>query len=139
MKHLKISCQKHKIGSQVLSSRYKTNYIKTCSFLHAHFTETRKIVENLLRKAYGETLKYWKDIYCRYTLELPLRQFQCVPTTYVTENKETSFKFTLKPSTMSIVFAYFKHPKLPISIRIRVTIPQIVYICMTAISPNSSS
>ena len=60
-----------------------------------------------------------------------MRQFQCVPTAYVTENKETSFKFTLKPSTMSIVFAYFKHPKLPISIRIPVTIPQVVYIWMT--------
>ena len=26
----------------------------------------------MLRKAYGDTLSYWKDIYCRYTLELPL-------------------------------------------------------------------
>ena len=65
-----------------------------------------------------------------------MRQFHCVLTTYVTENKETSFKFTLKPSTMFIVFAYFKHLKLPISISIHVTIPQIVYICMTAISQN---
>ena len=47
MKCIKISCQKHKIGSQVLSSRYRTNYIKTCSFLHAHFSETMKIDENL--------------------------------------------------------------------------------------------
>ena len=50
-----------------------------------------------------------------------MRQFQCVPTTYVTENKETMFKFTLKPSSMSIVFAPFKHLKLPISITIPVT------------------
>ena len=68
-----------------------------------------------------------------------MRQFQCVPTTYVTENKETSFMFTLKLSIMSIVFAYFKHLNLSISIRIPVTIPQIVYICMTAIPPNSIS
>ena len=65
-----------------------------------------------------------------------MRQFQCVPTTYFTENKETSFKFKLKLSIMSIAFAYFKHLKLPISIRIPVTILQIVYICMTAIAPN---
>ena len=45
-----------------------------------------------------------------------MRQFQCVPTTYVTENKETNSKFTTKPSTMSIVFVSFKHLKLPISI-----------------------
>ena len=54
------------------------------------------------------------------------RQFQCVPTIYVTENKETSFKFTFQPITMFIVFAYFKHLKLLISIRIPVTTPQIV-------------
>ena len=43
---------------------------------------------------------------------------------YVTENKETKFKFTLKPSIMSIVFASFKHLKLLISISIPVTIPK---------------
>ena len=32
---------------------------------------------------------------------------------------------------MSIVFTSFKHPKLPISIKIPVTLLQIVYICMT--------
>ena len=44
-----------------------------------------------------------------------MRQFLCVPTTYVTENKETISKFTTKPSTMSVVFVPFKHLKLPIS------------------------
>ena len=68
-----ISCQKHKIGSLLLSSRYKTNYIKICSFLHANFNGAMKVVENLSRKAHGETLNYWKAIYCRYTLELPYR------------------------------------------------------------------
>ena len=48
------------------------NYMKTCTFVHAHFTETMKIVENLFEKAYGEQLIYWKDICCRNTLELPL-------------------------------------------------------------------
>ena len=42
------------------------------------------------------------------------------------ENKETNFNFIFKPCTMFIVFAYFKHLKLPISVRIPVTIPQIV-------------
>ena len=36
---------------------------------------------------------------------------------------------------MSIGFASFEHPKLPISIKIPVTVQQIVYICMTALSP----
>ena len=31
MKHLKISCQKHKIDSLLLSSRCMTNYMKSCS------------------------------------------------------------------------------------------------------------
>ena len=39
---------------------------------------------------------------------------------------------------MSIVFTSFKYPKLPISIKIPVTLMQIVNICMTAISPKSS-
>ena len=45
---------KEEISSLVLSSRYKTNYIKT----QAHFSETVKVVQNLLRKAYGKTLNY---------------------------------------------------------------------------------
>ena len=43
------------------------------------------------------------------------------------------------PSIMCIVFVSFKHPKLPISTKIPVTLQQIVYICMTAVSPNLSS
>ena len=55
------------------------------------------------------------------------------PTTYVTENKEENYlEIYIFPSIMSIVFTSFKHHKLPISIRIPVTLPQIVYICMTA-------
>ena len=48
--------------------------------------EAIKIVED-----YGEKLSfiYYKDIHCRFTLELPPRQFQCLPTTNVTgKNKE---------------------------------------------------
>ena len=64
-----------------------TNYMRICSFLHAHFAETMKVVENLfLKKTYGEKTHLLKVICCRYTLDLPL--FQCVPSTYATENKE---------------------------------------------------
>ena len=33
-----------------------TNYMKTCLFIHAHFTETMKVVENLFKKVFGEKL-----------------------------------------------------------------------------------
>ena len=46
----KLSCQKHKIDSLLLSSRCMTNYIKRCLFLHAYFFEFMKVVENLLKK-----------------------------------------------------------------------------------------
>ena len=80
-----------------------TNYKKRCSFPHANFSGTMKSAENLSKKAKCETLNYWKDIHCRYTFEL---QFQCVQTIYITENKDTSLKFTFKTSTMLIVFVY---------------------------------
>ena len=52
-------------------------------------------------------------------IEIPsMRRFQCVPTTYGITNKE--------PSTMSIVIASFNYLKLPISIRVTVTLQQIV-------------
>ena len=53
IKHLKISCQKLKPGSLLLSSRCMPTYMKTGSYLHAHFTETMKVVKTLL-KTYGE-------------------------------------------------------------------------------------
>ena len=53
--------------------------------------------------------------------------------------RKTNLEFTFIPSIISFVFASFKHPKLTISIKIPVTILQIVYVCMTATAPNSSS
>ena len=44
-KHLKKSFKR-----LLMSSRCMTNYMKACSYLHAHFTETMKVVENLLLK-----------------------------------------------------------------------------------------
>ena len=46
-----------------------------------------------------------------------MRQFQCVPTTYVTKIKETYFEIYTKQ-----VSASFKHLKLPFSIKIPDTI-----------------
>ena len=58
-------------------------------------------------------------------------QLECVPSTYVIENKEENY---LEIYIFQVLTS-FKHPKLPISIKI----PVIVNICMTAISPNSRS
>ena len=56
MKHLKINCQKHEIDSVLLSPRCMTNSMKSCSFLHAHFFELMKVVENLLKQ--DQTLRW---------------------------------------------------------------------------------
>ena len=92
MKHLKISCKKYKIVCLLLSSRCTQNYTKTCSFQHAHYTESWEVCEKTLVK----TFIYWLDICCWCTLELPLwgnsNVYQCVPTAYVTEIKKTYFE-----------------------------------------------
>ena len=102
--------------------------MKTCSFLHVLFTETIKvhIVENLFKKAYGEFFFIEKTC---------LRQFQCVPTTNATVNIENYFEIYTYQVSCPLPLP-LKHLKLQISIKISVTIPHIVYICMTAISPN---
>ena len=50
-----------------------------------------------------------------------MRQFQCVPTTYVTEIKVTYFEINTKQVSYQMV-SLFKHINLPISIKIPVTI-----------------
>ena len=70
-----------------------------------------------------------------YAVGTHWRQLQCLPTTYGTENKEENYlKFTFSKYMTIVLTSLF-----PISIKIPVTLLQIVYICMTAISPNSSS
>ena len=49
-----------------------------------------------------------------------MRQFQCVPTIYVTEIKETYFEIYTKKYHVNWLSS-FKHLKLPISIKIFVT------------------
>ena len=56
-----------------------------------------------------------------------MRQFQRVLTTYVTEVKETYFEIYTKQVSCPLAFL-FKHLKLPISIKLPVTIRQIVNI-----------
>ena len=53
---------------------------------------------------------------------------------HVTEFKETFFKYTLKQVSSPLSL-----PLLNCRIKIYVALPQIVYICMAAISQNSNS
>ena len=75
--------------------------MKTCSFLHVDFTETMKIVENLFLKSIENTYVYLQHMLLKI--------------------RKTILKFTFIPSIMSIVFAPFKHLKLPIGIKMPVT------------------
>ena len=122
-----ISCLKNKIDSLLLSSRCMTNYMKSCSFLHAHFFESMKVVETLLKTLMLKNSFIEKTYVvathrnCLYGIA-SMRQFQCVPTTYVTENKESSyFKleiYILPVSGPLSCLTSFKHPKVPISFKI---------------------
>ena len=60
-----------------------------------HKKENEKFVKKSL---WWKTLIYWIDICDILKVHIGIaimRQFQCVPTTYVTENKETYLKYTL--------------------------------------------
>ena len=78
--------------------------MKSCSFLHAHFFELMKVVENLFKK------KLMVIPMCTYNIIMLLKI------------RKKLFGNLLFPSIMSIVFTSFKHPKLPISIKIPVTL-----------------
>ena len=96
-----------------------------------------KVVGTLFVKAHGEKIIIKKTYAVGAHWNCLIEAIPMCTTTCVTANrKKTIWKF---PSISSIVFTSFKHPKLPISIKIPVTLLQIVYVCMTAISPNSSS
>ena len=83
--------------------------MKACSFLHAHFTDTIKIVENLFLKSLWCTAHVLKShmLYGHIGITSK-RQFQFVPTTYVTENKKrkTILKFTFISSIMHVNCLY---------------------------------
>ena len=110
------------------------NYTKTCSFLHAHYTETYKKVEKFVKNLfYGE-----KHLFIEWTYDVGAHIIclkEAIPmctNNYVTEIKETYFEIYTKQAS-------FNHLKLLISIKIPVIIWKIVYIYFTSISPNSIS
>ena len=94
------------------------------------------MVENLYKKAYGEKLIYWKKIVGTHWNCLMEAIPMCIYNICYWKEGRKLFGNLHFPSIMSIVFTCFKHPKLPTSIKIPVTLLQIVYICMAAISPN---
>ena len=61
-----------------------------------------KVVGNLFEKAYGENLIIEKT----YVVGTHLRQFKCVPRTYVSENRETFLKLTLTENHDYCLFAF---------------------------------
>ena len=96
-------------------------FISTSSF----FLNKWKWLRICYQKAYGAKLIYWKGICCRYTLELPHRGNSNVYLqNMLLKIKKKLFGNLHFPSIMSIVFTSFKHYKLPISIKVPVTLLQ---------------
>ena len=71
-----------------------TNYMKTCSFLLAHFTETMRVVKNLFSKKLMVKNSIENEIAVAHIRFGSMRQFHCVLLTYATESKATYFEFT---------------------------------------------
>ena len=86
-----------------------------------------KVVENLFTKKLMVKNSFIEKTYVVGT--------DCVPTTYVTENKkENHLEIYIFQVSRPLYIAPLNIPNYQ-----PVTLLQIVYICMTAISPNSSS
>ena len=84
------------------------NYTKTCSFLHAHYTETLKKVEMFVKNLF---LVKNTHLLSEHMLKVhigiaSMRQFQCIPTTYVTEIKETYFEIYTKQVSCPLAFLF---------------------------------
>ena len=132
------SCQWYKIGYQLLSSRCMPNYTKTCSFLHAHYTETQKVVEKFVKNLFnGEKHSFneWTYVVGAHWNCL----YEAISNGYqqhmLLKLRKPILKYTLSKYHVHWLSS-FKHLKQPISIKIPVNIWQILYIYMTAISPN---
>ena len=83
-----------------------------------------------------KTLIYWIDKSCMCTLELPLwGNSNMYQQHMLLKLRKLILKYTLNKYHVHWLSS-FQHLKPPISIKIPVTIWQIVYIYMTAISPN---
>ena len=110
--------------------------LSTCS-LHWNIKSSWEVWENPV--LWWKTLIYWMDICCRCTLELPLWGNSNVYQQHMLlKLRKPILKYTLNKHHVHWLSS-IKYPKLPNSIKIPVTLLQIVYICMTALSPNSSS
>ena len=115
---------------------HKNLFISTCS-LHWNIKSSWEVCENPV--LWWKTLIYWMDICCRCTLELPLWGNSNVYQQHMLlKLRKPILKYTLNKYHVHWLSS-FKHLKLPISIKIPETIWQIVYIYMTAISPNMIS
>ena len=66
----------------------------------------------------------------------PMRQFHCVPKTYVTENEENYFEVYTYHVACTLSLPLLNISKFQFVRKYLSLIPQIVYIYMTAISPN---
>ena len=108
MKHIKISCQKHKLGSLLLTYRCRINYIKTCSFLYACFTETIRSWEFVKKRFMVKTsfIEKTNVIGVHWNCLVFMMQFQCVPTVYSTENKENYFEIDTQQIAWSSSIIY---------------------------------
>ena len=92
MKHLKISCQKHKIDSLLLSFRCMTNYMKVVHCYMLISLNKCKCLRICLKKSlWWKTLLLKRQMLYVHNGIASMRQFQCVPTKYVTENKEENY------------------------------------------------
>ena len=141
-KHLKISCQKHKIDCLLLSSSCMTNYMKIINFymLIFFFWIDGKGWEFVLKKLMVKNSFIEKTCVVGTYWKCPIEAIpMCTYNICYWKYGRKLFRNWHFPSIMSIVFTNFKHPKVRNSIKIPVTLLQIVCICMTAISPNSSS
>ena len=99
------------------------NYTKTCSFPYAHYTETQKVVEKFVKNLfYGEKHSF---IEWTYVVGNSIVYQQHI----LLKLRKPILKYTLNKYQVHWLSS-FKHLKLPISIKIPVTIWQIVYMLL---------
>ena len=118
---------------------HKKLFISTCS-LHWNIKSSWEVCEKTV--LWWNTRIYWMDILCcRCTLELRTLELPYIGNSNVYQQhmllklRKPILKYTLNKYQVHWLSS-FKHLQLPISIKIPVTIWQIAYIYMTAISMN---
>ena len=133
MKHLKISCQKHKIDSLLLSSRcikklHEKLFISTCSFLWINDSGWEFVQKKLMVK-YSFIEKTYvvgnSNVYLQHML--------------LKTRSKIVWKFTFSKYHVHSLYLIYTSQTANLSFKIPFPLLQNVYICMTVISPNSSS